>query len=207
MSTFVVGLTGGLASGKSTVLGFFHKLGINTFSADQVVHQLMANDGLAYSAILTHFGNNIINSENKIDRAKLRSIIFNSPAEKRWLEHYLHPLVRKSLLEKCEKSTSMYVVVEIPLLAESQTSFEWIDRVLVVDADEAIQQLRAQHRSGLSKNESRCILDLQASREKRNSLANDLIINDGNLSALEQQVKELHRQYLKLAESAHRPLA
>ena len=198
MSTFIVGLTGGLASGKSTALDFFGKLGIDIFSADKVVHYLMANNGLAYSAIVAHFGENIINLEKSIDRNKLRTLIFNSPEEKRWLEHYLHPLVRASLLEQCKKSTSPYVVVEIPLLAESQTPFEWINRVLVVDAEEETQQLRAQNRSGLSPTESQPILNQQASRQKRNNLADDIVTNHGSLSELELQIKTLHKKYLKL---------
>ncbi len=199
MSTFVVGLTGGLASGKSTVLEFFRKLGVDTFSADHVVHQLMAKDGLAYTTITNHFGENILDAEKNIDRTQLRTIIFNSPEKKHWLENYLHPLVRTSLLEQCRKSTSPYIVVEIPLLAESKTPFEWINRILVVDSDERTQQLRAQNRSGISKSDSRHILNQQATREKRNEIANDIISNHGNLSELEHQVKTLHNKYLEIS--------
>ena len=196
MSIFTIGLTGGLASGKSTVLEFFHKLGIDTLSADNVVHQLMANDGIAYPTIVDHFGEKILNSKKNIDRAKLRAIIFNTPEEKIWLEHYLHPLVRATLLEQRDKSTSPYVVIEIPLLAESKTSYEWINRILVVDADQETQQLRAQKRSGLSNAESRHILNQQVSRQARNNLADDIIINHGDLPELEHQVKALHYKYL-----------
>lgn len=199
MSSFIVGLTGGLASGKSTALNYFHALGIDTFSADNVVHQLMANEGLAYSTIIHHFGKIILNSEKKIDRTKLRTIIFSSPEEKGWLEHYLHPLVRQSLLEQCQKSTSPYVVVEIPLLAESKTPFEWINRILVIDADEATQQLRALKRSGLSTTESRDILNQQASRQKRNGIADDIIVNHGDLLKLEHQISTLHQDYIKIS--------
>lgn len=205
MSAFVVGLTGGLASGKSTVLEFFRKLGVDTFSADNIVRQLMANDGLAYATIVDHFGKNILDlgSSKHIDRKKLGAIIFNTPKEKLWLEHYLHPLVRTSLLKLCQQSISPYVVVEIPLLAEAQTPFEWINRILVVDSDEETQQLRAENRSGLSKKESQHIINQQATREKRNRLADDIITNQGNLSQLEQQVKFLHQQYLKYSMSLH----
>lgn len=198
MSIFRIGLTGGLASGKSTALECFRKLGIDTLSADKVVHQLMANDGIAYPVIVNHFGKDILNAENQIDRTKLRTIIFQIPEEKRWLENYLHPLVRASLLEQSQQSTSPYVVIEIPLLAEAQTPYEWIDRIVVVDANETTQQIRAQHRSGLSKNESRHILDQQATRQKRNSLADDIITNNGDFSELERQIKILHKKYLNL---------
>ncbi len=200
MPRLTVGLTGGLASGKSTVLGFFHKLGIETLSADKIVHSLIENSGIAYSTIIDHFGPEILTSEKNIDRIKLRHIIFSSSEEKRWLEQYLHPLVRSSLLKQLEKVTSPYAVIEIPLLAESETPFEWLDRVLVVDTDEETQQLRAQLRSGLTQQESRNILDQQANRQKRNSIADDVIINQGGLFELEIQVNELHNQYLKLAD-------
>ena len=198
MSTFIVGLTGGLASGKSTALDFFCKLSVDTFSADHIVHELMAKDGLAYSAILDHFGKNILTAENKIDRSTLRVLIFNDPKEKRWLERYLHPLVRSSLVSLCKQSISPYVVVEIPLLTESQTPFEWINRILVVDANEDTQQARALNRSGLSMAESRHILNQQASREKRNAAADDVITNHGTLTELELQVIALHDKYLSL---------
>lgn len=206
MSIFTIGLTGGLASGKSSVLDFFRQLGIDTFSADKVVHQLMAKDNFAYRTIVDHFGDNLLNSENEIDRLKLRKIIFNSPEEKNWLENYLHPLVRNSLLKQRNNAISPYVVIEIPLLAESKTPFEWINRILVVDADEETQQLRAQNRSGLSITESRRILNQQAKREQRNRIAHDIIINHGNLAELEAQVKILHIKYLKLAKCEHPPL-
>ncbi|MBP9727272.1 MAG: dephospho-CoA kinase [Gammaproteobacteria bacterium] len=200
MPKLTVGLTGGLASGKSTVLGLFDKLGVETLSADKIVHSLIENSGLAYSTIIDHFGPGILTSEKNIDRSKLRHIIFSSSEEKRWLEQYLHPLVRSSLLKQLEKVTSPYAVIEIPLLAESETPFEWLDRVLVVDTDEETQQLRAQLRSGLTQQESRNILDQQANRQKRNSIADDVIINQGSLFELEIQVNELHNQYLKLAD-------
>ena len=200
MPRLTVGLTGGLASGKSTALGLFHKLGVETLSADKIVHSLIENSGLAYSTIIDHFGPGILTSKKNIDRTKLRHIIFSSPEEKRWLEQYLHPLVRSSLLKQLEKITSPYTVIEIPLLAESETSFEWLDRVLVIDADEETQQLRAQSRSGMTQNESSKILNQQATRQKRNSIADDVIINQGGLFELAFQVNELHNQYLKLAD-------
>ncbi len=200
MSRLTVGLTGGLASGKSTVLELFHKLGIETLSADKIVHCLIENGGAAYSTIIDHYSESILTSEKNIDRAKLRQIIFSSPEEKRWLEQRLHPLVRSSLLKLLEKVTSPYAVIEIPLLAESETPFEWLDRVLVVDTDEATQQLRARLRSGLTQQESRNILDQQATRQKRNSIADDVIVNQGSLFELELQVKELHNKYLELAD-------
>ena len=196
MSAFIVGLTGGISSGKSTVLNFFHQLGVNTFSADDVVHQLMTQNGLAYTTIVEYFGKNILTSENDIDRSKLRARIFNSLEEKRWLEDCLHPLVRKSLLENCRNANSLYAMVEIPLLVEAKIPFEWIDRILVVDTEETTQLLRAQARSGLSEHEINNIMNQQATRNKRNSQANDLIVNVGDLNDLQRQVKKLHQSYI-----------
>lgn len=199
MAKLTIGLTGGLASGKSTALAHFKRLGADTFSADQVVHRLIAQEGAAYSAILNHFSKDILDSAADIDRAKLRALIFNSAEDKRWLEHLLHPLVRSALLAQLALSTSEYAVVEIPLLAESNTPFEWIDRILVIDSSEEAQQLRAKSRSGLSNSESRRILDQQSTREKRNALAHDIIVNQGDLSGLERQVEALHHRYAALS--------
>lgn len=195
---FIIGLTGGLASGKSTVLHFFQKLGIDTFSADTVVHHLIAPSGIAYPDILEHFGSTILTANQDIDRSKLRTIIFNNPMEKAWLEALLHPLVRKLLFEQASQAESSYVIVEIPLLAETNTPYEWIDRILVVDTDEAEQQKRAKQRSGLTESQSRAIIDQQAPRQKRLQIADDVLHNN-DLSLLELNVKQLHNKYLSLA--------
>lgn len=195
----IIGLTGGLASGKSTVLKFFQQLGIDTFSADIVVHELISNNGAAYPIILKHFGQDILLENHEINRAKLRSIIFNQATEKHWLEQLLHPLVRDSLFKQAHQAKSSYVIIEIPLLAEAEAPIEWIDRILVIDADEATRQDRAEKRSGLSKNQSRAIINQQASRQKRNAISDDILINNNNLLQLELEVKQLHNKYKSLA--------
>lgn len=201
MPRLTVGLTGGLASGKTTVLNFFHQWGIETLSADLIVHTLMQKNSPAYTVIRDHFGENVLNPHQEIDRSKLRSLVFNSPKAKHWLENYLHPLVRQTLLAELQKISSPYAVIEIPLLAETQTPFEWINRILVIDSDEKTQQLRAEKRSGLSLNDSKKILDQQATREKRNSIAHDIVLNNRDLAALELEVKALHNKYLQLSDS------
>lgn len=193
----MIGLTGGLASGKSTVLSLFQKLGVDTFSADSIVHQLLNHHKKTQKIIIEHFGNDILTQKNEINRTKLRNIIFNSKEEKAWLENCLHPRVRERLKRACAQSISPYVIVEIPLLAESKTPFEWINRILVVDADEEIQQYRAQNRSQLSNDEVHQILKQQTTRQKRNAIADDLITNDNDLAHLEMQVMQLHRNYIE----------
>jgi dephospho-CoA kinase len=200
MTRFTIGLTGGLASGKTTVLNLFQQLGVDTLSADHVVHQLMAKEGTAYTTIVNRFGLGIINKNHEIDRDKLRTVVFSSPEEKYWLETYLHPLVRKLLWQQREAMLSPYAMIEIPLLAETQTPYEWIQRILVVDCYEEIQLHRAEQRSGLPTAQLRHIMAQQATRQKRNSIAHDIIINDGDVLTLELEVKALHNEYLRLCQ-------
>lgn len=204
MTFFTVGLTGGLASGKSTVLGIFEKLGIETLSADNIVYELMSPQGAAYFSIIEHFGQSILDINLKIDRAQLRSLVFNSPEKKRCLENILHPLVRQRLWEQRQNLTSSYVVIEIPLLTETKIAYHYLNRVLVIDCDEKLQLLRARQRSGLSDEQSCQIIKQQASRQERNNIAHDIIINDGNLAKLELKVKELHNKYLRLSQQEDR---
>lgn len=195
---FIVGLTGGLAAGKSTVLAFFQQLNIATFSADDIVHQLISPQGSAYKKILDYFGVEIINDKQEIDRPRLRKRIFTQAEEKKWLENCLHPLVRHKLLEGVKQANSPYVVIEIPLLVESINAYTWIDRILVVDADEKLQQQRARQRSHLKQQEIDNILQQQASRQARQKIADDIILNTNNLKQLELEIKQLHNNYLNL---------
>lgn len=193
-----IGLTGGLASGKSTVLAFFRNLHIDTFSADTIVHQLMSPQGAAYTQILKHFGPDILCNKQNIDRTRLRKHVFQNAAEKKWLENCLHPLVRSELLRQVQLANSPYVVIEIPLLAESINAYQWLDRILVIDSDEERQQQRAKLRSNLTQQEINAIIQQQASRQERQKIADDLILNTNDLKQLELEVKRLHNKYLGL---------
>lgn len=199
MSTFAIALTGGLASGKTTVLKMFHALGVDTLNADQTAHEITRVDGIAYLDIVQHFGQKILLSNKQIDREQLRCIIFNCPKQKKWLENYLHPLIRKRLYEQFSSSTSPYVMVEIPLFAESNDNYPWINHVLVIDCDEKIQYERAKNRSGLSLEETKKILQQQQTRQKRNLIADDILFNDGDLLSLSSKVNKLHEKYLCLS--------
>ena len=143
---FTVGLTGGMAAGKSTALALFNDAHIETWSADTVAHALMHPDGLAYPAIHAHFGPEILATDGQIDRALLRKKIVQQPQEKAWLEDYLHPLVRSALQAAIVQARSPYVVVEIPLLTESRHAYRWLDRILLIGAEEAQQKQRAAQR-------------------------------------------------------------
>ncbi len=200
MNYFTVGLTGGLASGKTTVLHMFQQLGIDILSADSAAHQLIRRGESAYFSIIEHFGENIMDSHREINRKILASLIFNFPEEKRWLENLLHPLIRQSLWQQRQTLRSAYAVIEIPLLAENQASYTWLDRILVVDCDEETQQYRAKQRSGLTYQESGSIMSQQASRQTRNNIAHDIIINHGDINRLELEVKALHNKYLRLSQ-------
>lgn len=202
MPRFTVGLTGGLASGKSTVLKLFEKLGIETLSADKIVHELMHKTTPFYKDIINQFGQEILDANQEIDRKKLRNIVFNSLEKKKWLEEYIHPLVRKTLWEKGQALTSPYVMLEIPLLVENQADYAWINRILVIDCHPSLQQERALIRSHLSYEESNAIIKQQARREKRNEIADDILLNEGNIESLTVNIKKLHLVYLELALAA-----
>lgn len=194
---FVVGLTGGIGSGKTTVAELFSKKGISIIDADLITRELTRPGELALTKIIEHFGKNILNQDGSLDRKKLRKIIFTSPAERHWLEELLHPLVRNEMKNQAQKAQSPYSIAVIPLLFETEKN-PLIKRVLVVDAPEEIQIERAHLRDQLSKDEIETVLKSQISREKRLAGADDVIDNRGSLEDLAIQVNQLHGLYLNL---------
>lgn len=196
-----IGLTGGIGSGKTTVANFFAELGITVIDTDQLARDVVAPDMPAFQKILVHFGKHILNAAGQLDRKKLRSIIFNDPQQKLWLEKLLHPLIRAEMKTAITNAKSPYCIAVIPLLAETEPN-PIIDHVLVVDAFEDQQIERAIKRDQMTPEQIMAIMKTQVNREKRLSIANDVIYNDKNLEHLKQQVLELHHKYLKLAENA-----
>jgi len=180
---FVVGLTGGIGSGKSQVTHVFETLGIE----------------IIFEKIIDHFGINILNQDNTLNRHKLRHIIFQNSEEKKWLEQLLHPLIRIAVKEKIKHSISPYCIVEIPLLFESaQDPYKTyiLNRILVVDTEEKNQLLRTQKRDNASQEHVENIIAQQISREKRLTLADDIITNNDDIETLKAKVKKLHEYYL-----------
>lgn len=190
----IIGLTGGIGSGKSRVCELFSDLGIDIVNADEIAHQITQINTPCYQSIIEHFGKVILKKDKTLDREKLKTVIFQNTTEKKWLEDLLHPLIWQELNKAANNSASPYVILEIPLLIEVG-SHPMIDRVLVVDAQQAIQIKRIIQRDKVSKEEAKQIIKHQASREQRLALADDVIENDGDNQHLSQQVAELHKKY------------
>jgi dephospho-CoA kinase len=195
---FRVALTGGIASGKSTVAARFAELGVVVIDADVLAREVVApgSDGLA--DIQTHFGSGILTPDGHLDRAAMRALIFKNNALKQKLEAILHPRIGALLAQRSAASGGPYQVFEIPLYAETGGRIE-TDRVLVVDCDESVQIERLMTRDGESEAGARRILAAQATRTGRLAVADDVIINNGDRDALAQQVARLHALYSDLA--------
>jgi dephospho-CoA kinase len=194
---YCVGLTGGIASGKTTVSHLFAELGAPIIDADLIAHQLTQKNTEAYHQILSHFGQSILNDDHTLNRNKLRDIIFANPTEKKWLEHLLHPLIRNAMQAQINTVTYPYCICVIPLLAES-TEIHFIDRVLVVDASVATQIKRATARDHSSAEAISRIIQTQAQSDTRLSIADDVLENNQDIATLKKAIQQLHEQYLKL---------
>jgi dephospho-CoA kinase len=192
-----IGLTGGIGSGKSTVGSLFSELGITVIDADQLTRQLVEPNQPAYHAIVKQFGLSILKSDNTIDRAKLRHLIYQDAHAKKWLEALLHPLVRELMSKQATTSSSSYTILMIPLLLESQFN-PLIDRILVVDCDEKTQIARVKSRDHLSEEEIKKIIACQIPRTERLKKADDVITNSTDLNSLKNQTTKLHLFYLSL---------
>lgn len=204
MSQFVVGLTGGIGSGKSTVANLFADLGIKVIDADIIAREVVAPGQEALTAIVNRFGEDILDQQGQLDRRQLRDRIFSQPEQKIWLNNLLHPLIRQCMLQQSQQATSAYCILAIPLLVENQLQ-TLVDRVLVVDVSESTQLSRTVKRDNNSEQQVRNIMQAQASRQQRLALADDVIYNDGDPTELAPQVKKLHNQYLALVSQAKIP--
>ena len=201
MSAYLVGLTGGIGSGKSTVADFFVELGATLVDTDRIAHQLTAPGGSAMPALVAAFGSEIATAEGALDRTAMRRRVFADPSARQRLEAILHPLIRRESTRQCAAATTPYAIVAVPLLIESGGWRERCDRVLVVDCPPEMQIDRVVARSGLSKNEAAAILAAQTDRATRLAAADDVIVNDGPVAALAKAVQSLHQTYLRLAEA------
>ena len=195
---FVVGLTGGIGSGKSAAADEFARLGASVVDTDAIAHELTGKGGAALPRIEKVFGQEFIVA-GVMDRHRMRNHVFADPAEKKKLESLLHPLIRAEGARRIQAAAGPYVIYVVPLLVESGEPRRGVDRVLVVDAPEAAQLERVRSRSRLADGEIRAILAAQATREARRAAADDVIDNGGSLDALRKQVAALHRKYLQFA--------
>ncbi len=197
-SRFVVGLTGGIGSGKTAVANLFSRQGIEIIDADEISRTLVKTGSPVLEAIIKHFGSSITDAEGNLDRKQLRELVFADNAEKEWLENLLHPLVRQEIERQVAASSSQYVIIVVPLLLESG-NYSDVDRILVIDVPEDVQLERIKKRDGSSETLARSIMDAQMKREKRLESADDVISNNSGMDSLEKQVKNLHHQYLQLS--------
>ena len=195
---FAVALTGGIGSGKSAVAERFAELGVTVIDADAISHALTAPGGAALTPIERAFGREITRADGSLDRAALRERVFSDPAARRRLEGILHPMIRGRMQAELAADTGPYALLAIPLLVETGQT-DLADRVLVVDAPEALRIERVSRRSGLAPEDVRRIIASQASRGERLAVADDIIDNTGDIDALRPQVQALHARYLDLA--------
>jgi dephospho-CoA kinase len=200
---FRVGLTGGIASGKTTVANLFAALGVPIVDTDVLAREILEPGTPLLAEVLAHFGGDVATSDGGLDRRALRARVFADPAERRWLEERTHPAIRALTDARCAAARGDYVMVAIPLLVETGGT-DRFDRVLVVDVDPAIQLSRLQARDGSTRAEAERILAAQATRAARLAVANDVIRNDGDLAALRDQVAGLHRRYVEAARSRNK---
>jgi dephospho-CoA kinase len=200
--SFVVGLTGGIGSGKSAAAAEFGRLGAAVVDTDAIAHELTEAGGSAIPEIRRVFGPAAIDASGAMDRGKMRARVFADPGTKQALEALLHPLIREESQRRIAAARAPYVIHVVPLLVESPGYRRRVDRVLVIDAPEELQVERVRSRSGLSEAEVRAIVAAQATRAQRLAAADDVIENRGTIEALREQVAALHRKYLEYGQAA-----
>lgn len=196
---FVVGLTGGIGSGKSTVADLFVAEGMPMIDTDVIARQLTAPGGAALESIRATFGEAVMQTDGTLDRAVLRRHVFADADARHQLEAILHPLIRQRVEQALAALNAPYALVVIPLLVETGGYRDRLNRVLVVDCPEELQIARVTARSGLAPDEVRGILAAQAGRAERLAIADDVITNSDSVGALQAEVKALHQRYLALA--------
>lgn len=200
MTRFVVGLTGGIGSGKTAAAAMFGELGAAVVDTDAIAHELTRPGGTAMPALRAAFGDAAIADDGSLDRAAMRRLVFSDPAARTRLEAILHPLIRAESTRRCLAASEPYAILSVPLLVEAGGAYrEILSRVAVVDCPEEVQIDRVMARSGLPREEVLAILAAQASRVARLAMADDVIDNAGSLADLRRQVEALHGRYLGLA--------
>ena len=196
--SLIVGLTGGIGSGKTSAAKFFAAEGVAIIDADTIAHELTGAQGAAIPNIKKYFGSNFITEDGKLDRKKMRSRIFSDINSRKKLEGILHPLIQTEVMHHIETTASPYIIIAVPLLLETGDYCETVTRILVVDCNAECQISRAISRGGLNEEEVRTIIATQKSRQERLNQADDVIVNDTDISSLQEKVKLQHNIYLSL---------
>lgn len=198
---FRVGLTGGIASGKSTAAKFFGALGVPIIDTDQLARDVVEPGQPPLERLVERFGPSILTEDGHLDRPALRNIVFSDPKARADLEALTHPAIGAAVEARSAEVGGVYQILVLPLLVEKSLGSQ-LDRVLVVDCDEELQIRRVQARDGSTLEQARAILNAQASRTSRLKAAHDVIKNEGDMSAVRDQVEKLHARYLELAQQA-----
>ena len=193
----IVGLTGGIGSGKSAAANFFVELGVDLIDADDLAKNVLNKNSKGYELFINEFGEQYLDNDKNIDRGLLRKTIFNDSDKKNKLENIIHPQVRFGIEEFIKTSKSDYCIVVVPLIYETKSS-SYYDRILVIDCDEEIQINRSAIRDNTENKEIKKIISKQASREERLSIADDVILNNRTLDSLKEEVIKLHKKYIKI---------
>ena len=196
---YVIALTGGVASGKSAVARRFESHGVHVYDADVAAREVVAPREPALAEIEFVFGTGVLDADGSLDRRVMREQVFADPDARRKLEAIIHPRVRAWLRRRVGMDRGPYCMLAIPLLFENQDDYDWVDRVLVVDAPEALQVERLMRRDGVTREAAQRVLEAQSTRAQRVAIADDVILNDGEESALDARVAALHARYLELA--------
>lgn len=198
MSQWILGVTGGIGSGKTAATDHFQHLGITIIDADLAARVVVEPGQPALAAIAAHFGSHVIDDQGRLIRPVLREIVFTDPARRKALEAITHPAIRDELIRQLQAATSPYAILASPLLWESG-QVALVSRTLLIDVPEALQLERAAARDGVSREQIAAIMKAQWSREQRLARADDVLVNDGTLEQLQERVKALHASYLEQA--------
>ena len=205
MSEYFIGLTGGIASGKSALENAFAVHGIVVADADLLAREVVQPGTPALAAVVERFGKQVLQADGQLDRAALRVRVFGHDAERRALEAILHPAIRRRLEQICRQATSPYAIATVPLLTEGggRAAYPWLHRILVVDTPTEVQKRRLMQRDGIDAVLAEKMMAAQASRAERLALADDIVVNDGDIAHLQRAAGDLHRRYLALAEAGN----
>lgn len=199
---YVVGLTGGIGSGKTTVSRMFAQHGVEVIDADEVSRDLVAPGSSTLASLVQRFGSGIVDARGALRRDRLRGLIFNDPEAKSQVEQLMHPLIRRSILDRIECSTSNWVLLSAPLLLEN-SAYGFVDRILVVDVPEAMQLERTMKRDSATRDEVTRIMASQLTRGERLAAADDILDNSGDPLQLQDAVLRLKQRYEELAHARH----
>lgn len=205
MSDYFIGLTGGIASGKSALERAFAARGIAVADADLLAREVVRPGEPALAAVAERFGRDVLMADGQLDRAALRVRVFGNEEERRALEAIVHPAIRRRLEEICRQATSPYAIATIPLLTEGggRAAYPWLHRILVVDTPTEVQKQRLMQRDGIDAVLAEKMMAAQASRADRLALADDIVVNDGDITHLQRAADDLHRRYLALADAGN----